>query len=244
MPPPVSGVPTYFASEHGRCLRSCPLLLPFQPFGQAFQAPTSVLPVGFELPRVAPSPTAEFRAGDPDGQARLATRLSLFAPDHREVECGMDGACMFRSISAQVYRTPNSHWRVRKQVVDYMRAHEVTFRPFFEVVERDDGKLYMTLDDKPYPTFEHYLMHMSRPHTYGDYLCLVAAARVLRRQLILISTSIGDEGYAPLVVDCGLEAHDRLPDIWLAHYAEGLTPQGTPRAGHYTALMRVPRSMV
>jgi hypothetical protein len=59
-----------------------------------------------------------------------------------------DGNCLFRSISDQLYGTPNNHLDVRADVVSFLRKHKKDLEDF---VEGD---------------YEKYLSRMSRKYSF------------------------------------------------------------------------------
>ena len=75
------------------------------------------------------------------------------------VEVGDDGNCLFRALSQQLYGSQEYHAAVRAAIVERMRSEEAFFGAMFEGDE-----------------FDKYLRAMARRRTWGDELCLRAAA--------------------------------------------------------------------
>ncbi|KAL1819548.1 hypothetical protein ACET3Z_014417 [Daucus carota] len=87
---------------------------------------------------------------------RLLDRLQLY----NLVECKVqgDGNCQFRALSDQLYRTPEHHKSVRRQVVNQLKSHP----------EMYEGYVPMDYGD--------YLKKMSKSGEWGDHVTLQAAA--------------------------------------------------------------------
>ncbi|TYG73870.1 hypothetical protein ES288_D04G136300v1 [Gossypium darwinii] len=56
---------------------------------------------------------------------RLLNRLQLYGFDELKVQG--DGNCQFRALSDQIYRTPDNHKNVRRQVVNQLKSHSEAY---------------------------------------------------------------------------------------------------------------------
>lgn len=89
-------------------------------------------------------------------ERRLASRLDRLNLD-MVVQAG-DGNCQFRSLSMELFGSPNYHEQVRKKVVQHILSHKEEFLPFL-------GE-----------DFDGYLEGMGKLGTWGDELTLRAAS--------------------------------------------------------------------
>lgn len=102
------------------------------------------------------------------GESILRKRLSELGLD-LQVQQG-DGNCLFRSISVQLFGTPENHVAVRAKVVEYMMADRAQFEPFL-------GE-----------DFSKYISAMARPGTWGDELSLRAACESFQIMISVITS--------------------------------------------------------
>ncbi|XP_020084684.1 OTU domain-containing protein 5-A-like [Ananas comosus] len=126
---------------------------------------------------------------------RLLDRLQLY--DLVELKVRGDGNCQFRALSDQLYRTPEYHKFVRRQVVKQLKS----CRKFYE------GYVPMSYDD--------YLKKMSKSGEWGDHVTLQAAADWYGVR-ILILTSFKDTCYIEILPN--VQKSDRV--IFLSFWAE------------------------
>uniref|UniRef100_A0A7C9D5T9 OTU domain-containing protein n=1 Tax=Opuntia streptacantha TaxID=393608 RepID=A0A7C9D5T9_OPUST len=87
---------------------------------------------------------------------RLLQRLQVYGL--YEVRVSGDGNCQFRALSDQLYRTPEYHKHVRKEVVKQLKEH----KPLYE------GYVPMK--------YKHYYKKMKKSGEWGDHVTLQAAA--------------------------------------------------------------------
>ncbi|XP_071934869.1 OVARIAN TUMOR DOMAIN-containing deubiquitinating enzyme 9 isoform X3 [Coffea arabica] len=87
---------------------------------------------------------------------RLLDRLQLY--DLVELKVSGDGNCQFRSLSDQIYRTPEHHKFVRQQIVTQLQSHPELY----------EGYVPMAYDD--------YLKRITKTGEWGDHVTLQAAA--------------------------------------------------------------------
>ncbi|KAL8052090.1 hypothetical protein ABFS82_06G187700 [Erythranthe guttata] len=126
---------------------------------------------------------------------RLLNRLELY--DLVELKISGDGNCQFRSLSDQIYRTPEHHKFVREQIVD-----QLTSQP-----ELYDNYVPMAYGD--------YLKQMSKSGEWGDHVTLQAAADCYGIKIFVI-TSFKDTCYIEILPQ--LEKSNRI--IFLSFWAE------------------------
>jgi hypothetical protein len=87
-----------------------------------------------------------------------------------ELRVDGDGACQFRALSDQLYRSPRHHRAVRTAVVAQLRRH----------AERYEA--WVPMD------YEGYLDRMARPDEWGDHVTLQAAADVFQADISVITS--------------------------------------------------------
>ncbi|XP_021897925.1 uncharacterized protein LOC110814684 [Carica papaya] len=120
-------------------------------------------------------PSAEEEGSD---HQRLLDRLQLY--DLIENKVQGDGNCQFRSLSDQLYRSPEHHKFVRQQIVNQLKAHP----------EMYGGYVPMSYGD--------YLKKMSKSGEWGDHVTLQAAADWYGVKIFVI-TSFKDTCYIEIL---------------------------------------------
>ncbi|KAL8551574.1 hypothetical protein ACS0TY_000605 [Phlomoides rotata] len=126
---------------------------------------------------------------------RLLNRLQLY--DLVELKILGDGNCQFRSLSDQIYRTPDHHKFVREQIVDQLKLKPELY----------DNYVPMAYDD--------YLKKMSKSGEWGDHVTLQAAADCYGFKIIVM-TSFKDTCYIEILPR--MEKSDRI--ILLSFWSE------------------------
>ncbi|GLT89791.1 hypothetical protein SLE2022_077620 [Rubroshorea leprosula] len=111
---------------------------------------------------------------------RLLNRLQLYNFVENKVQG--DGNCQFRALSDQLYRTPEHHEYVRRQVVNQLKSQR----------EKYEGYVPMDYDD--------YLKKMSKSGEWGDHVTLQATADTYGSKILVI-TSFKDTCYIEIVPD-------------------------------------------
>ncbi len=96
--------------------------------------------------------------------------LVLFSPDLCEYEVRGDGNCQFRSLSDQLYRSPQHHVQVRRTIVKELRAHPQHYKPYVTEYYRE------------------YCNAQAKDGTWGDNITLQAAANVFGLRIICITS--------------------------------------------------------
>jgi OTU domain-containing protein 3 len=107
-----------------------------------------------------------------------------------------DGNCLFRALSDQLYGTPSHHLQLRKDICDWIEAHQQRYEPFVEDERglevhlrcmRENGTcLNVTI-------MTHGLCHSISSHfagTYGGHLELSAFAHFARRNVKVIQPGL------------------------------------------------------
>lgn len=148
---------------------------------------------------------------------RLAERLATY--DLAELQIEGDGNCQFRALADQLFRSPDYHKHVRKQVVKQLKHYR---------------KLYESYVPMKYRS---YLKKMKKPGEWGDHVTLQAAADRFEAKICLV-TSFRDTCYIEIL------PKDQNPtrEVWLSFwsevhynslYATGDVPTRTPRKKHW-----------
>ncbi|XP_011041039.1 PREDICTED: uncharacterized protein LOC105137125 [Populus euphratica] len=126
---------------------------------------------------------------------RLLDRLKVY--DLVENKVLGDGNCQFRSLSDQLYRSPEHHKLVREQVIDQLKSQPKMY----------EGYVPMAYDD--------YLKKMSKVGEWGDHITLQAAADSYGVKIFVI-TSFKDTCYLEILPET--QKSDRV--IFLSFWAE------------------------
>lgn len=109
---------------------------------------------------------------------RLLNRLQLY--DLVELKISGDGNCQFRSLSDQIYRTPEHHKSVREQVVNQLKSQPELYNNYVPMV------------------YAEYLKKMSKSGEWGDHVTLQAAADSFGIKIFII-TSFKDTCYIEIL---------------------------------------------
>ncbi|XP_048432894.1 OVARIAN TUMOR DOMAIN-containing deubiquitinating enzyme 11 isoform X4 [Pyrus x bretschneideri] len=91
---------------------------------------------------------------------RLSARLATY--DLSELQIKGDGNCQFRAVADQLFRNPEYHKHVRKQVIKQLEHHKKLYEAYVPM------------------KYGHYLRKMKKTGEWGDHLTLQAAADRLR----------------------------------------------------------------
>ncbi|KAI3424973.1 hypothetical protein D9Q98_008354 [Chlorella vulgaris] len=149
------------------------------------------------LPQVNSSAAAAAAEGPGSaaGRARLESRLRLYCLVERQVKG--DGACQFRALSDQLYRTPRLHAFVRECVCRQLAAHPERYSGFVP------GQ------------YSSYLADMARSSTWGDGVTLQAAADHFGLRIMVLASY---ESGALLFIEPHQQRSSRV--LWLSFWAE------------------------
>ncbi|KAL8533149.1 hypothetical protein ACS0TY_009410 [Phlomoides rotata] len=109
---------------------------------------------------------------------RLLNRLQLY--ELVELKISGDGNCQFRSLSDQIYRTPEHHKFVREQVVDQLKSRSDLYENYVPMAYAD------------------YVKKMSKNGEWGDHVTLQAAADWFGVKVFII-TSFKDTCYIEIL---------------------------------------------
>ncbi|XP_010242078.1 PREDICTED: OTU domain-containing protein DDB_G0284757 isoform X2 [Nelumbo nucifera] len=109
---------------------------------------------------------------------RLSERLTTYGLAELQIEG--DGNCQFRALADQLFRNPDYHRHVRKQVVKQLK----NFQKYYEA--------YVPMK------YKSYLKKMKRSGEWGDHVTLQAAADRFEAKICLL-TSFRDTCYIEIV---------------------------------------------
>ncbi|XP_004496251.1 OVARIAN TUMOR DOMAIN-containing deubiquitinating enzyme 12 isoform X4 [Cicer arietinum] len=126
---------------------------------------------------------------------RLLDRLRLYQLVESKVKG--DGNCQFRSLSDQLYRSPDLHAFVREQILKQLKSYPEKYMN------------YVPMD------YSKYLMDMSRSGEWGDHVTLQAAADWYGVKIFVI-TSYKDTCYIEILPET--QRSERV--IFLSFWAE------------------------
>uniref|UniRef100_A0A0E0DDK2 OTU domain-containing protein n=1 Tax=Oryza meridionalis TaxID=40149 RepID=A0A0E0DDK2_9ORYZ len=104
---------------------------------------------------------------------RLLDRLNVYGL--YEVRVSGDGNCQFRALSDQLYRSPDYHKHVRKEIVKQLKACNSLYEGYVPM------------------KYKHYCKKMKKSGEWGDHVTLQAAAD----KISLANTSLGRSTVAP-----------------------------------------------
>lgn len=126
---------------------------------------------------------------------RLSERLTTYGLAELQMEG--DGNCQFRALADQLFRNPDYHKHVRKQVVKQLKH----FKKLYE------GYVPMK--------YRSYLKKMKKPGEWGDHVTLQAAADRFEAKICLV-TSFRDTCYIEIT------PKDKNPtrEVWLSFWSE------------------------
>jgi len=155
-------------------------------------------------PRVVSShPTEEAAKLD---YMNLSDRLKVYGLVEKKVRG--DGNCQFRSLSDQLFGTPERFVEVRRMVCSQLKGNRELYEPY---VPED---------------YEKYMLTMSKDGEWGDHVTLQAAADVYGRRICVLSSY--KESF---IIDIQPQKalHPRV--LWLSFWAEvhynSVYPQGS-----------------
>ncbi|KAL3520748.1 hypothetical protein ACH5RR_018897 [Cinchona calisaya] len=136
---------------------------------------------------------------------RLLDRLQLY--DLVELKVSGDGNCQFRSLSDQIYRTPEHHKFVRQQIITQLQSHPELY----------EGYVPMEYGD--------YLKRISKTGEWGDHVTLQAAADSYGLRIFVI-TSFKDTCYIEILPQT--QKSDRIITLsfWAEVHYNSIYPQG------------------
>lgn len=126
---------------------------------------------------------------------RLLQRLNVYRL--LEVKVSGDGNCQFRALSDQMYRSPEYHKHVRKEIVKQLKD----FRSLYEC--------YVPMK------YKRYYKKMAKLGEWGDHVTLQAAADKFEAKICLL-TSFRDTCFIEIMP----QYHAPKRELWLSFWSE------------------------
>nr|XP_025621356.1 uncharacterized protein LOC112712651 isoform X1 [Arachis hypogaea] len=146
---------------------------------------------------------------------RLLDRLQLYEVVERKVEG--DGNCQFRSLSDQLYRSPEYHKHVREQIVQQLKSYPELY----------GGYVPMEYSD--------YLKKMSKNGEWGDHVTLQAAADWYGVKIFVI-TSFKDMCYIEILPQTQKSGKVIFLSFWAEVHYNPIYPEGgTPHLSQFNS---------
>lgn len=148
---------------------------------------------------------------------RLSERLSTY--DLAELHIEGDGNCQFRALADQLFRNPDYHKHVRKEIVKQLKHHK---------------KLYESYVPMKYRS---YVKKMKKLGEWGDHVTLQAAADRFEAKICLL-TSFRDTCFIEIVP----KNKSPTKELWLSFWSEvhynslygsGDIPTRAPKKKHW-----------
>lgn len=147
-----------------------------------------------------PSPDEEI-----SDHQRLLDRLQLYELVENKVQG--DGNCQFRSLSDQLYRSPEHHKFVRQQVVNQLKAHPEIY----------EGYVPMAYSD--------YIKKMNKSGEWGDHVTLQAAADWYGVKVFVL-TSFKDTCYIEILPHVPKSKRVIFLSFWAEVHYNSIYPEG------------------
>ncbi|PIA37796.1 hypothetical protein AQUCO_03000375v1 [Aquilegia coerulea] len=148
---------------------------------------------------------------------RLLDRLSTYGLAELQIEG--DGNCQFRALADQLFRNPDYHKHVRKQVVKQLKHHRNLYESYVPM------------------NYKSYLKKMKRSGEWGDHLTLQAAADKYAAKICLL-TSFRETCFIEIVPRDNSYSRELWLSFWSevhynSLYASGDVPSRRPRKKHW-----------
>ncbi|XP_019460973.1 PREDICTED: OTU domain-containing protein DDB_G0284757-like isoform X1 [Lupinus angustifolius] len=147
---------------------------------------------------------------------RLLDRLQLYDVIERKVEG--DGNCQFRSLSDQLYRSPEHHKFVRKQIIQQLESFPELYSGYVPMAYFD------------------YLKKMSKSGEWGDHVTLQAAADCYGVKIFVI-TSFKDTCYIEILPQIQKSGRVIFLSFWAEVHYNPIYPEGGDIFVHYVQTM-------
>jgi hypothetical protein len=96
-----------------------------------------------------------------------------------------DGNCLFRAVGKSLRLNQNikySHEDLRAQVVTYLTSHKEFLEPYLEYVTESGD----TTPQEYAKNVERYIKNISKPGTWGDFICLRVLSEILKVKFNLL----------------------------------------------------------
>lgn len=136
---------------------------------------------------------------------RLLDRLRVY--DLVELKVQGDGNCQFRALSDQLYRTPEHHKFVRKQILNQLKSHP----------EMYEGYVPMA--------YSEYLNKISKNGEWGDHVTLQAAADTYGIKIFVL-TSFKDTCYIEILPVFQKSKRVIFLSFWAEVHYNSIYPEG------------------
>ncbi|XP_075484418.1 OVARIAN TUMOR DOMAIN-containing deubiquitinating enzyme 12-like isoform X2 [Primulina tabacum] len=136
---------------------------------------------------------------------RLLNRLQLY--DLVELKILGDGNCQFRSLSDQIYRTPEHHKFVREQVINQLKSQPELYKNYVPM------------------TYGEYLKKMSGSGEWGDNITLQAAADWYGIKIFVV-TSFKDTCYIEILPRTQKSNRIVFLSFWAEVHYNSIYPMG------------------
>lgn len=148
---------------------------------------------------------------------RLYERLTTYGLAELQIEG--DGNCQFRALADQLFRNPDYHKHVRKQIIKQLKHHKKLYESYVPM------------------NYKSYRRKMKKSGEWGDHVTLQAAADRFGAKICLV-TSFRDTCYIEILP----KETSATREIWLSFwsevhynslYASGDVPTRAPRRRHW-----------
>lgn len=126
---------------------------------------------------------------------RLSQRLQVYGL--YEVKVSGDGNCQFRALSDQLYRSPEYHKHVRKEVVKQLKDCRALYEGYVPM------------------KYKHYYKKISKSGEWGDHVTLQAAADKFAAKICLL-TSFRDTCF----IEITPQHETPTRELWLSFWSE------------------------
>lgn len=126
---------------------------------------------------------------------RLLQRLNVYGL--YEVKVSGDGNCQFRALSEQMYKSPEYHKHVRKEVVKQLKDYKSLYEGYVPM------------------KYKHYYKKMAKSGEWGDHVTLQAAADKFAAKICLL-TSFRDTCF----IEITPQYQPPKRELWLSFWSE------------------------
>ncbi|OMO99259.1 Ovarian tumor, otubain [Corchorus olitorius] len=139
---------------------------------------------------------------------RLLQRLQIYGLF--EVKVSGDGNCQFRALSDQMYRSPEYHKHVRKEIVKQLKDHRNLYEGYVPM------------------KYKRYCKKMAKSGEWGDHVTLQAASDKFAAKICLL-TSFRDTCFIEIMPQYQPPKHELWLSFWSeVHYNSLYEIQGAP----------------
>ncbi|XP_062151777.1 OVARIAN TUMOR DOMAIN-containing deubiquitinating enzyme 12-like isoform X4 [Alnus glutinosa] len=149
---------------------------------------------------------------------RLLQRLNVYGL--YEVKVSGDGNCQFRALSDQIYKSPEYHKHVRKEIVQQLKDYRTSYEGYVPM------------------KYKRYYKKMAKSGEWGDHVTLQAAADKFVAKICLL-TSFRDTCFVEIMP----QRQTPKRELWLSFWSEvhynslyeirDAPTQPTPRRKHW-----------